>query len=100
MQRHINTLNGTISRLFGSGCQGIVGAAGHWTPDAVAFLPARSFGMQSSRSLRAEIRVAYYKATRSAAALLRRVQPARRPESRAGWRVAPQKWTPPRRARG
>jgi hypothetical protein len=100
MQRLINSLNGTISRLLDRGCQEIVGVVGHRTPDAAAFLPARSFRMRSTRGLRAELRVAYYAATHSAAALLRRVHPTRRPESRAGWRTAPQQGTKPRTARG
>jgi hypothetical protein len=100
MQRLINALRGTISRLLGCGSLEIVGVVGHPTPDAVALLPARSFRLWRPSSLPAELRVAYYAATQSAAALLRRVHPTRRPESRAGWRMAPQKRTKPRTARG
>jgi hypothetical protein len=100
MQRLINALCGTISRLLGHGAQEIVGVVGHPTPVVCDFLPARSFRMRRPSSPWAEMRVAYYAAAQSAAALLRQVRPSCRQESRTGWRTAPQKRTKPRTARG
>jgi hypothetical protein len=99
MQRLTDILFGTISRLFGCGCQEIFGVMGHSTLVAVALLPARSFGMRLTSGLWADPRVAYYAATPSAAALLREVHKTNRKQPRAGWRSGRPKWIWPRTAR-
>jgi len=99
MQRLIINLWSMISRLFGCGCQEIVGVVGMTPSVSGVFLPARSFGMRLAVGLMADVQTTYYVADKSAAAILRGVHKPRGRHSRAGWRLPQPKWTGRRTAR-